>query len=131
MLKILREFLIIKKSNLFDPCYYLAQYPDVRRADIDPVLHFVRSGWKEGRNPSQNFNTNYYLKSNPDVNNSHINPLLHYIRFGKIEGRLTLPENYRMQSFYIGSHEGKKGIQFSIEIDRKYARFEELKFTIY
>ena len=42
---------IIKKSGLFDVVYYLQTYPDVCKADVDPLTHFVRHGWKEERNP--------------------------------------------------------------------------------
>lgn len=86
------EFWLIKRSGLFDPVYYLLNNPDVLAADIDPLEHFVKSGWKEGRNPSKYFNLNFYLNSNPDVESLQLNPLVHYIRYGKTEGRLPLPE---------------------------------------
>lgn len=88
-MKFWRDYFIIKGSGLFDAHYYLETYPDVRRADVAPLIHFVRHGWKEGRNPCQLFNTNYYLETNPDVKQSGMNPLLHFIRHGKIEGRST------------------------------------------
>jgi len=50
-------------------------------------MHFVRHGWKEERNPSQEFEIGYYLKKYPDVKNSGMNPLVHYIRYGKNERR--------------------------------------------
>ena len=83
MLKNLRDYWTIKKSGLFDPVYYLMNYPDVRRADIDPLMHFIRFGWKEKRNPSSSFNTSFYLYSYTDVKNAQINPLLHFIDMGK------------------------------------------------
>ncbi len=85
------EFWVIKNSGLFDPVYYLLNNPDVRVADVDPLMHFIKSGWREGRNPSKAFNVNFYLDSNPDVKSSAMNPLVHYIRHGKAEGRLPLP----------------------------------------
>jgi glycosyltransferase involved in cell wall biosynthesis len=100
------DYFLIKRSGLFDAHYYLHTYIDVRRADVNPLLHYVTFGWREGRNPSQFFDTNFYLTMNPDVINAGINPLVHYIRFGKKEGRLkkpptlglfggqNLPENY-------------------------------------
>jgi glycosyltransferase involved in cell wall biosynthesis len=81
------DYFIILCSGLFDARYYLKDNRDCRLADIDPLIHFVRFGWKEGRNPSPVFDTNYYLQTNPDVKNAGINPLVHYIRFGKKEGR--------------------------------------------
>jgi len=76
---------IIKKSGLFDIEYYLFTYPDVRRQDINPVEHYIKSGAKEGRNPSKDFDTNFYLTQYKDVKN--INPLVHYILYGKKEKR--------------------------------------------
>lgn len=85
--KFKKDYWIIKFSRLFDPVYYLKQYPDVRRADIDPLEHFVIHGWKEGRKPNEWFNTREYLEKNPDVAKAGINPFVHWIRYGRFEGR--------------------------------------------
>jgi len=82
-----KEYRIIKESGLFDEKWYLEQYPDVKRDNWDPILHYILYGWKEGRNPSPEFDTNYYLFSNVDVALSGVNPLIHYILYGKYEGR--------------------------------------------
>lgn len=86
---------LIKKTALFDPAYYLSEYPDVRRADIDPLTHFLMNGWKEGRNPSAHFNTSYYLEKNPDVAVTGVNPLIHYIKFGAKERRSASPQSIK------------------------------------
>ena len=91
------DYFSIKRSGLFDTHFYLLTYKDVRRADVNPLIHFVKSGWKEGRNPSQFFDTNYYLETNPDVEQSGINPLVHYSRWGKREGRSPLPSSSESQ----------------------------------
>lgn len=83
----IKDYIIIKNSGLFDEEYYCLQYPDVRRADVNPLWHFISIGWKERRNPSSLFDTNYYLNANKDVYEAGINPLTHYIRSGKEEGR--------------------------------------------
>ena len=70
---------LIKKSGLFDPGYYLKTYADVRKADVDPLKHFCKRGWKEGRNPSAQFNTRQYLAKHPELKESGTNPLIHYI----------------------------------------------------
>lgn len=85
------EYWVIKKSGSFDPIYYLLNYPDVRVADVDPLMHFIKHGWQEGRSPSKDFNVNFYLDTNADVKSSGMNPLVHYIRYGKAEGRLPQP----------------------------------------
>ena len=36
-------------SAAFDTNDYLAAYPDVKAARIDPLLHYVMSGMAEGR----------------------------------------------------------------------------------
>lgn len=89
MIKIVEAYWIIKKSGIFDAKYYYKMYPDVRRADVNPLLHFVLHGWKEGRNPSETFVTSYYLDSYEDVKNSGMNPLVHYLKYGIIENRKT------------------------------------------
>jgi len=77
----------IIESGLFSPFYYLTKNPDVWRAGVEPLNHFLKHGWKEGRNPSQYFDCANYLKENKDVAKSAKNPLLHYIQYGKKEGR--------------------------------------------
>ncbi len=85
------EYNLIKKSGLFDQAYYLIQSISARKADMDPLKHFIQYGWKEGRNPSPLFDTKYYLDMNPDVKNANINPLIHFINFGWKEGRNPSP----------------------------------------
>ncbi len=81
----------LRASDLFDSDYYLEKYVDVAEAGVDPLLHYLKFGVKENRDPSPSFNTKYYLDSNPDVRASGINPLVHYFLYGRNEGRSTLP----------------------------------------
>jgi len=85
----------IERSGLFSAAWYLQNNPDVERAGIDPVLHFLLWGAREGRDPGPEFSTRWYLKQNPDVAASGINPLLHFIRNGQSEGRLPRPRGNR------------------------------------
>jgi len=55
------------------------------------LMHFLRFGWKEGRDPSPYFNTNYYLNQNQDVRKAGINPLVHFLQKGLAEGRKANP----------------------------------------
>ncbi len=71
----------------FDRAFYISQNPDVAAAGLDPVLHYLQSGWREGRNPNKDFSTLFYLALNPDVASSGINPFQHYIQSGRAEGR--------------------------------------------
>ena len=74
------EYQFIRRSGLFDPVFYLLYSPDVRRADIDPLMHYIKHGWKEGRDPSRSFSTSFYLDKYPDVRSAKINPLLPEIK---------------------------------------------------
>lgn len=72
----------------FSRQYYVATYPDVAAAGVDPLSHFFHTGWREGRSPNETFDTKYYLEVNEDVRNAEINPFWHYLVSGKTEGRL-------------------------------------------
>ena len=86
-LKYRKEFNLISDSDLFDKEYYLITYPDVKNADVDALVHYIKSGAIEGRNPSNSFDSKFYLNEYIDVNNSRFNPLVHYIMYGQKEGR--------------------------------------------
>lgn len=77
----------LRRSHCFDINYYKAMYPDVAKAGVDPVLHYVYFGAKEGRNPAPWFNTSLYVADNPDVIAAGVNPFYHYIRYGHAENR--------------------------------------------
>ena len=78
---------LVKISDLFDNKWYLAQNPDVRAQKIGAAKHYVKYGWKEGRNPSPKFDGNKYLSDYPEVAAKGICPLVHYIISGRKEGR--------------------------------------------
>jgi hypothetical protein len=84
---------LLRTTDLFDAEWYLQAYPDVARAGIDPLVHFVKVGWREGRDPGPHFATWLYLRANPDVARSDVNPLCHYIEYGHAEGRGTFDQN--------------------------------------
>src|SRR5262249_31268445 len=77
----------VRKSGLFDADWYLQQYPDVAAAGIDPVIHFLRKGAAERRNPGPKFDSAWYLENNPDVADASLNPLIHFVDYGRVEGR--------------------------------------------
>ncbi|OEC88529.1 class I SAM-dependent methyltransferase [Methanobacterium sp. A39] len=79
----------IKNDNLFDIGFYLKNNKSVRLSGMDPILHYLYHGFKEGKKPSPTFNSDYYLKRYKDVKNSNLNPLIHYGLYGKNEGRKT------------------------------------------
>ena len=81
--KFIRDYNLLKKSDLFDSEYYLANNEDVKKAKMNPIKHYLKFGWKEGRNPSIKFNGNDYLNKRPDVRIDRICPLIHYLKFRK------------------------------------------------
>jgi glycosyltransferase involved in cell wall biosynthesis len=87
----LRAWMRISASGRFDAPWYLANNPDVSTAKIDPILHYIKHGAAEFRDPNRDFDSEYYWTRYPDVAAASINPLDHYIRFGHAEGRETKP----------------------------------------
>ena len=68
------------QSRFFDLNYYLKVYPDVAEARVDALQHYLRHGWREGRNPNAWFSTAAYLKQHPDVLSTGEDPLTHLAR---------------------------------------------------
>jgi glycosyltransferase involved in cell wall biosynthesis/SAM-dependent methyltransferase len=81
------DYRVVASSPLFDRDWYLKRNPDVAAALLDPVLHYLRYGADEGRQPSPLFNSEEYVLANPDVAAAHMNPLLHFLKYGVHEGR--------------------------------------------
>jgi glycosyltransferase involved in cell wall biosynthesis/cellulose synthase/poly-beta-1,6-N-acetylglucosamine synthase-like glycosyltransferase len=76
-----------RSLGLFDPDWYVVQYPDVKAEGMDPFRHYFLHGYQEARDPGPQFDTVFYHNSNPDVVAAGINPLLHYLIDGRKEGR--------------------------------------------
>lgn len=90
-----RDVSIIDIDKYFDKNFYLSKYPDVAKEGLDPVRHYCMHGWKEGRDPSSEFNTEFYKKTNPDVFASGMNPLVHWILHGRHEGRQSTRHQFQ------------------------------------
>ncbi len=95
------DLIILYRSGLFDREWFLAQNPDLPAAGADPLTHFHRYGWREGRWPNPYFDPGWYLQQNRDVRQSGCDPLLHYAGYGELEGRKPIahfdPEWYRIR----------------------------------
>ncbi len=85
------ELLADAIASHFDSDYYSDEYPDISGDGSELILHFVRQGWYEGRNPNAFFDTVSYLLENEDVASSGINPFFHYLTYGRAEGRKITP----------------------------------------
>lgn len=71
----------------FDAAFYLAAYPDIAAAGVDPLDHFLTTGWREGRDPNAWFSMRDYVEAYPDVAAAGMNPFIHYVQAGRAEGR--------------------------------------------
>ena len=97
--QLLKELLTIAASTLpFEQDFYLATYPDIRKAYAagrlaDPRTHFIEVGYIEGRLGSNpNIDEEYYKRAYPDVaaaiaTGALKSALDHYLRAGALEGR--------------------------------------------
>lgn len=85
------EVAMVLASGLFDIDWYLETYPDVKKSEMNPALHYIKYGWKESRQPSPYFDGVWYIQRYKDVAAKHVNPLVHYLTFGIDEGRQASP----------------------------------------
>ena len=79
----------IKGSGIFDPEFYLKANPDVAAQAGDPLVHYLRGGWREQRSPGPLFDLSYYIRQSPELTNAE--PLLHFITEGWRLGRKPNP----------------------------------------
>ena len=120
----------IEKSGLFDAKWYLETYPDVKGVKINPIKHYIKTGWKHGYNPSPDFNNDAYLTMYPDVAAAKICPLIHYIKFGYNEGRLPGLDPRYIQKIKKSLKTGNK-LQYILEYPvRVYDEYQNLKNEI-
>lgn len=86
------QSLIIGQSNLFDAGLYEELYPEVSELNLDPVIHYIKYGAKQGCLTSLNFSTACYCENYSDVLKSGLNPLIHFIKYGQHVNRLGIGE---------------------------------------
>ncbi len=66
---------LVAASYLFDAEWYVGEYPDVAKLDINPAEHYVMLGAALGRSPSKYFDTTGYMETYPEAEGQ--NPLIH------------------------------------------------------
>jgi glycosyltransferase involved in cell wall biosynthesis len=80
----------------FDEGWYLARYPDVADAGMEPFEHFIKHGLHEGRAPNARagaadvvarFDADWYAAYYTDVLQSRMDPLEHFLKYGLQERR--------------------------------------------
>jgi hypothetical protein len=74
-------------NKLFDADWYLKRYPDVAKAGLSPLTHYIECGATAGYNPHPMFSSAWYLDRYPDIADAGMNPLIHYAAHGAFEGR--------------------------------------------
>ncbi len=106
----------IKHTGLFHAHYYLAANPDITRSPFSAFVHYIYSGWQEGRRPNVFFSPSFYLRQYPELNQKDIEPLLHYQQFGWREGKapslLFWPDYYVKQHPPLGDQIGNPLVHF-------------------
>ncbi len=133
----------IKESGLFDPDWYLKQYPDIAALNMDPIEHYCWLGARLRRNPSACFETSFYITSYPDAAESDINPLIYYIDIGKSKGHKTVPpqenqsdgSNLEFVDLFLGEKELREENELLLlqlhqvqeELESYYLKYQELK----
>ena len=71
----------IRPNRYFDPQFYAEQNPEVERAGLDPLSHYINVGAAARRDPDPSFHTDFYvqqLAGEPQPDNA----LIHYLQFG-------------------------------------------------
>ena len=91
-----REYELVANSGLFDAEYYLSANPEIAALNIDPLLHYVEQGAREGRRPSSDFDVAFYLEQCRLHGDEPSNPLLHFITIGAQEGMKTKATDERV-----------------------------------
>ncbi len=82
----------VAQSGLFDPDFYLSLSPDVAKAGMDPLDHYMLAGAHESRRPHPLFDVDWYiLEQQPKLDVRRINPVLHYLEQGAASGRDPSP----------------------------------------
>ncbi|MFP3583098.1 glycoside hydrolase family 99-like domain-containing protein [Paraburkholderia sp. SIMBA_055] len=81
----------IRQSGLFDESYYVSVNSELNLSPGEAIRHYCESGWREGRNPSDDFDTRYYLDTYRDIREAGINPFWHYAIAGASEARRAAP----------------------------------------
>ncbi|WP_241503155.1 CgeB family protein [Komagataeibacter melaceti] len=75
-----QDLRIIEESGQFDADFYLATHRDVAGSEIDPLVHYVRYGYREGRQPNRNFRPALYLGQHPEAGAKNRNPFVHFLQ---------------------------------------------------
>ena len=101
---------LVSDSVFFEKHFYLNDNPDVEASGIDPVIHYLKWGSREGRSPSPFFSESGYRDRYPDVGDSDLTAIEHYERYGRAEGRRLWSSNGRLDPASTAAGETYRGL---------------------
>lgn len=82
----------VAPESFFDQAWYLAAYPDVAAAGASPLVQYLLSGGREGRNPHPLFHAAWYRARHAgEIAAVSVTPLEHYMRLGAARGDAPHP----------------------------------------
>jgi len=115
------EFMLryVRVALNFDSKFYLSKYPDVELSGMVPLVHYLRFGAKELRDPNAAFSAKLYLENNPDVRSAGVDPFVHFLLWGRSEGRAAVPPVVARNE---GSGESPDRIDGEIELQAELIR---------
>jgi hypothetical protein len=105
--------------RLFDAKFYLEQYPDVRAAGMNPLLHYVLHGAAEERKPNAWFQPEYYATICADARGAE-NPLMHFAENASRE--CFNPHPLFDGESYLRAHPETKGNALAAYLARRASR---------
>jgi GT2 family glycosyltransferase/glycosyltransferase involved in cell wall biosynthesis len=91
----------ISELGLFDEVFYVHRYPEILDTGLEPLVHYLKFGGGERKDPGGLFDTDFYLKQIGDA--EHIdNALVHYVYEG---AAAKLNPNILFQTdYYLRQH---------------------------
>ena len=80
-------------QHYFDEDFYKENFDPDEPLLYDPLVHYLKVGWRDAKNPNDWFDVTYYVGRYSDVAAANVEPLYHFLRWGALEGRSPNPEN--------------------------------------
>ncbi len=117
---------------LFDAQFYLANYPDIVEAKVNPLVHYLEHGYLEYRIPHPLFDVEAYYQQDSSIKEADLNPLLHYLSQEE-KGKALNPNKIFDNKYYrkkngalnVSSleHYLKSGVFNRIALSKKHKKF--------
>lgn len=71
------KYLRVLSDDRFDSRWYYREYGDITRTKVSAAEHYLKHGWREGRDPSMSFCTAFFLDEHPEALEKNRCPLLY------------------------------------------------------